>query len=383
MAVNPKWTLRSPGYLADSDGSNELTLITGRGAPDGDSEPCRSAAKGSLYLCSDAADDKVSIYLKSEDDKADDDWVQLIAAECTDEHTIGGTWTWYQGNGIELRDSDVLIYSPSVGVGAIALAAGTVFRIGNLGDGNYVEIDSDGRLGLAGGAGINPGGSVSIFDDFLYQEITEKDTPWILNSGSDDLAVDPAIDVQAGGVIQLVTGDDDGSTAVDASQLVCAIPVQAGYGGLVVEAKLRIVDAVTNVAVNFGLTDATTLEEPFTIGALDAITSNTTDGACFVYDTDAATDEWFACAVADDGDDGDCGTTGEVPVADTFQVLRIEVDDDGSEVRFYIDGVLEATLDDGGVSDDVDLYATVIACGDGTASKAVDVDYLYVGHARS
>ena len=36
-----------------------------------------------------------------------------------------------------------------------------------------------------------------LFDDFIQQTLTEADTPWILNSGSDEQAIDPAIGAQA------------------------------------------------------------------------------------------------------------------------------------------------------------------------------------------
>jgi len=224
-------------------------------------------------------------------------------------------------------------------------------------------------------------GRFEIFDDFLYQTITEADTPWVLNAGTDGSAADPAIAAEKFGVIQLTTGAGDGSTAQDGSQLVCHIPVQAQSGDLVFETRLHL-DAITNVAVNAGLTDSTSLEEPFTIGGSDNITSNASDAACFVFDTSADTDEWFACAVDSNSDDSGNTSLGVAPVAGTYQTLRIEVSDDGGTIKFYINGTLKKTLSNAGVSPDADLYATVVACGDGTASKTVDVDYIYVGHTR-
>jgi len=234
-----------------------------------------------------------------------------------------------------------------------------------------------------GTARVNPRAIFELFDDFIQQTITEADTPWILNSGADAQAVDPAISVQECGVVVLTTGDNDGTVAQDGSQLVCHIPVQADGGGLVFETRLHINTAITNISINAGFTDSTALEEPFTIGAADAITSVATDAACFVYDTSAATDQWFACAVDTDVDDSANATTGTPPVAGTYQVLRIEVSSDGATINFYIDGTLEITMSgDAGVTPDTNLYATVIACGDSTASKTVDVDYVYFGVQR-
>jgi hypothetical protein len=159
------------------------------------------------------------------------------------------------------------------------------------------------------------------------------------------------------------------------------VPVQADRGGLIFETRLHINTLITTVSVIAGLTDVTTLEEPFTINAA-AYTSNATDAAVFVYDTSATTDEWHMCAVDGDTDDTGCAATGTAPVADTYQTLRIEVDVDGNTIRYYIDGALEGTLTGGGVSPDVNLFATVIACATTTTSKTVDVDYIYVGHNR-
>lgn len=221
----------------------------------------------------------------------------------------------------------------------------------------------------------------TIFDDFLAQTATEADGPWIYNSGTDAQAIDPATAAAEGGVIVLTTGNADGTTAADGSQLVCSIPVQADSGNLVVEARLHINTAVTDISVNFGLTDVTTLEEPFTISGT-TITSTATDAVCFVYDTAQTTDEWYACGVDGDTDATGNGLTGTAPVAAVYQVLRIEVDSDGERALFYIDGVLVKTLTASVCDASTNLYATVIANATTTTSKTVDVDYIKISHDR-
>ena len=228
----------------------------------------------------------------------------------------------------------------------------------------------------------------SAMDDMYGKADTEVDHAWILNKGSDGSAADPAIDTaQAGGVWKLVTGAGDGSTAQDGSQLVWAdMPIQldSNTGPYVIEARVRIKTAVTNVAVFFGLTDATGLEEPFTNSA-DTITSTATDGAGFLFDTDATTDEWWGVAVDTDTDDTGNATTGVVPVADTWQILRMEVDATGATINFFIDNAAAADLAlsaAAGCGPDAVLYPTLIACGDGTASKTVDVDWIRVEGVR-
>lgn len=296
----------------------------------------------------------------------------------------------------------------NAGVLAISALAGDVLAATNKklqfrDTGIYINSGADGKITIfADGTGIDDitlDGSVQvadflepqkgitrshyyeIFDDFNYQTITEADTPWILNSGADAQAIDPAINAQERGVIRLTTGDADGTFANDGSQFACHIPVQADSGGLVFETRLHINTAITDVSVFAGLTDSTSLEEAFSNSA-DVITSTASDGCGFLYDTDATTDDWWTVAVDTDVDDTGNASSGTAPVADTYQILRLEVSADGNTVTFYINGVLEATLTGGGISPDVNLYATVSACATTTTSKTVDVDYVYVGHTR-
>ncbi len=224
---------------------------------------------------------------------------------------------------------------------------------------------------------------VEVWDDFTGYQAghTELDHPWILNSGGDAQALDPAVVAAEGGLIRCVTGNADGAVANDGSQFVWAVPVQADSGGLVMEARVRIATAVTAVSVNIGFTDVSTLEEPFSVSGT-TITSVASDAACFVYDTAMTTDEWWAIAVDGDTDDTGSGTTAVVPVADTYQDFRIEVSADGNTIKFFIANALVKTLTGGGISPSVNLFATVIANATTTTSKTVDVDYIYVGVNR-
>lgn len=243
------------------------------------------------------------------------------------------------------------------------------------------DVTFTGTIGLDGQ--VDHDGWFGVFDDFIQQAITENDTPWVLNSGDDAEAIDPAINAQAGGVVRITTGDADGTTANDGSQLVAHIPVQAESGGLIFETRLHINTAVTTVSVIAGFTDTTSLEEPFEISG-GTITANADDAVAFVFDTDATTDdEWYACAVDGTTQDAGNAATGTGPTADTYQTLRIEVSADGATCTFKIDGTTVATLSgDAGVSPDVSLYATVIACSTTTTQRTVDVDYVWFGHDR-
>ena len=385
MAVSPEMTINSPFQFNDTSGLNPVTMIIGTGAPDGAADPMKSAGVGSLYFRPSQSDDLSAVYMKVDTDESSNDWVLVLTANCGDSHDINGSWEWQTDKKIYFRDAGQYIYSPAANAAALALAAsGDTWRVGDMGSSNYIQVDFAGEATLVGTARFNPRAAFEYFEDFHnILAIDEAIQPLVLNSGSDDLAIDPDLVAAAErGVLVITTGDDTGATAVDAAQIVVSIPVQADSGGLVFETRLHINTAITNISVFAGLTDITTLEEPFT-NAADVITSNATDAVGLLYDTSATTDEWWMCAVDTDEDDTGNAATGTAPVADTYQVLRVEVPADGVACKFYIDGTLEGTFASSfGVSPDVNLYATVIACGDGTASKTVDVDYIYIGHNR-
>ncbi len=224
----------------------------------------------------------------------------------------------------------------------------------------------------------------SIFDDFLSQTIIEADGPWIENSGGDTQAVDPAIVATAvGGQITLASGDADGVCSNDCSQIVSSIPVTADLGGVVFETRLHIDGAITTVSVCAGLTDSTSLEEPASI-ATATITTVLSDGVVFCFDSAATLKQWYAIGVDTNTDATGNGAAGaaSAPVADTFQVLRIELDADGVTARFYIDGVLVVRLTAAAATPTVNLFATVVVNSTTTTLKTVDIDYIYVGHTR-
>ena len=383
MAITPKWTQVSEGCWQDSSSANPIYIIVNTAAPAAAEDPQASATKGSLYFRPGTTDDYSQLYMKVANNLAAADWQKVLVNYNEEAITLEGALTMGTSTRLQFRDSTLYIYSPAANTAAIALgASGDVWQIGDQAASNYVQFDFLGEATLVGSARFNARNAFEIFDDFIQQTFTKADTPWILNAGTDDLAVEPVIDVQECGVLLMTTGDDDGTTAVDGVQIVSHIPVQADSGGLVFETRLHINTAITNVSVFAGLTDVTTLEEPFS-NAADVLTSNADDACGFLYDTSADTDEWWMVAVDSTVDDAGCATLGTAPTADVYQKLRMEVSADGATIKSYLDNTLAGTLSgDTGVSPDVNLYATIVACGDSTASKTVDVDYIYVGHNR-
>lgn len=218
-----------------------------------------------------------------------------------------------------------------------------------------------------------------IYDDFVYQVLAETYTPWILNTGIQPQSLDPTILPGTSlGAIRYTTGlSPGGLVSDDGSQLICHMPMQCERGDMVFESRLKINTAVTGISINVGFTDKTTLEEPFTIALGDIITSHASDGVCFVYDTDADTDEIFACAVNNNTDDTENGSTGFTPAADECMILRIEIPIDGTNIKFYINSNLVKTLNGGGIDPTADLYGTIVVCNTGAVQKFVDSDYIF------
>jgi len=225
---------------------------------------------------------------------------------------------------------------------------------------------------------LAPAEKCQFFYDFHEAAIVEADSPFIFNSGSDDLAIDPAINAQVGGVLRLSAGDGDGTVAVDGSQVVVALPWTANAGGLSFECRLKITD-ITLGSVYVGFTDSTSLEEPFSVSAA-TITSTATNGVGFVYDTAMTTDQWWVVGVNGDTDAVGSGTTGTAPVNATYQRLRCDIDSDGLGASFYINDTLVSTREDAVCSASATLYFTVFANGNGTNASAhtVDVDYIWI-----
>lgn len=225
---------------------------------------------------------------------------------------------------------------------------------------------------------LDPNQTIQFFYDFHEAALVEADSPFILNSGSDDLAIDPAINAQAGGVLRVTAGDGDGTAAVDGSQVVVAMPFTADQGNLSFECRLKITD-VSECSVFVGFTDVTTLEEPASVSGT-TVTTNASDAVGFVYDTAMTTDEWWMVGVAGDTDATGNGTTSTAPTDATYQTLRCDIDSDGEGASFYIDNTLVGSLTASVVTSSTSLYFTVFANGNGSnaAAATVDVDYIWI-----
>ena len=217
------------------------------------------------------------------------------------------------------------------------------------------------------------------FDDFFGDTVNAT---YIAISGSDAEAVQ-AIVVEQFGVYQLTSGDAGTGTAADLEAVHLGLEWQPDQGALVIEVRLHLDGAVTTARVCVGFTDdSTTVENPATVSGT-TITTTASDAVVFCYDTDATTDEWYFVGVASDTDATGNAITGTAPTADTYQTLRIEIDDGCADARGYIDGTLAGTLTANACTAGTALSPFVsVDSADTATSQVIDVDYILVGAAR-
>lgn len=151
MAVNPNSTLVDPIELNATAGTaSNIALFVEAGAPDGNTAPWKDAVKGSLYIRSDATDDESPLYLKVDENDADDDWVQVMVDKSAGAMSLLAALTMGTDKKLTFRDSAIYIHSNADGELTVT-ADGEV----NIGDGtNQVAIQADGEIQLEGTAKV-------------------------------------------------------------------------------------------------------------------------------------------------------------------------------------------------------------------------------------
>jgi len=269
--------------------------------------------------------------------------------------------------------------------GDIYAGPGSLYIKKGGGQGRQLYIKESGGTILAGGTntGWRPlelahSARIRLFDDFLGDTLDAK---WGSQSGTDPQVVAPAFNAQTGGAMRMTTGDDAaGDMATNGVQLEQALVWRCANGKLVLEARVKM-DAITNVAVFVGFTDQVgTLEMPFTLAAADALTSNATDAVGVLFDTNAATDNWWLVGVANDVD-ATKQNAGTAPTAATYETWRIEISTAGA-ATFWRNNAVVGTAMAAAVRNSVDLTPVVAAFSRSTASRVVDVDFLDVQAVR-
>ena len=255
--------------------------------------------------------------------------------------------------------------------------------------GNKLGLDDQGRLiapkGVVAGENGNqfasPSPSTVVWtDDFVGDVLADQ---WNYLEGTDTSPTDGAvITAGIGGVLRLTTGDSAGTLAADMAQVTGGLlQWQASNGNLVAQTRVKFNTAVATRYFFFGFTDVVTLEAAIiSAGSGDNITTTASDAVGFMYDTRMTTDNiWLVGVAANvDATEQDSLVT---PVADTWTVLRVEINASGVAV-FFINGLQVGTAMSGAVTPAADLTPTINFGTLSAASVTLDVDYMHISMAR-
>ena len=178
-----------------------------------------------------------------------------------------------------------------------------------------------------------------VFDDFLGYALDAY--KWNVLKGSGATAAYPAITTGSEGTIVLTTGVDAAHTmAANGSQLVGALNFLVSNDETEFEANVGKISALTSQSICFGLTDAVSLQAPFT-RTTATTTANATNAACFLQDAASTTTTMYAVSVNAGGTPQSTSLGVNVSTS-AYHKYRIHIDAAGNAV-FYIDGVLVAT----------------------------------------
>ena len=179
------------------------------------------------------------------------------------------------------------------------------------------------------------------------------------------------------GAVRISGNDENGKGVALCTDLVFS-PILNGT--LVLETRVQMQALTTrSIFVGFCGTIADDVAEPLTsTGTTHTLTASNLVG--FVMDSQlTAAAVWHACyngGTTTGQTDSTKTTTGTSAVAGDWDILRVEVDNNGT-ARFYINGVLESTV--ATAISTTTLQGAVVGCwGTTTTAADLDVDYILV-----
>ncbi len=208
---------------------------------------------------------------------------------------------------------------------------------------------------------------VEWFDDFLGDTINLD----MWTTAADTGCTAAAVNVQAGGVARMVTDTTD-NDRVDMGGPLIFLP---SNGAVYAEARIKC-DVVTDVAMNWGMIDAST-EASQTIAFAIATTTWTTtpvDGVAWAYDIDATTDVWRGIGVKANTDTA--AVNGVVPVAAAYDTLGIYISTTGAATFYQNRAVVGSVANATTATTALAPYVAVI--NRAGAAHNLDVDYVRV-----
>ncbi|NGO51604.1 hypothetical protein [Allomesorhizobium camelthorni] len=215
--------------------------------------------------------------------------------------------------------------------------------------------------------------SAAVREMFGGAYATGRWTPLLGSDGTNAIgaAVSPATD------LRLTSGDGAAaSVAVNGTALVGSfLQYRAADGRLRFDVKMRIRISVAAVGAFIGFTDQnSTLEFPIELGAAGAITSNASNAVGFCFHTIMDDpDRWVGLGVKNDVDTA-VMATGTAPVLDTYQVLSVEVNTDGS-ADFFIDNTQVGSTLANAVDPTVFLTPIMFIYSRTTQDRRIEAEY--------
>ncbi len=206
---------------------------------------------------------------------------------------------------------------------------------------------------------------VVLYDDFLGGGVDETND-WVVN---EDHGGTGAINASSCGTYRLTT-----STANNDKMEIANSLIWYASEACIMEARIKIDNAATAL-INVGWADAAEYSDNQTCFEISSATivDRCTDGACWVFDTNADDDYWYMCnSLAG----VQVGTSyGSAPTAGTYETFRVALDTSGN-ATFYRNGNPEG-FKALAVTTTADLtpYIAVLSRS-GSAARNLDIDYI-------
>lgn len=235
---------------------------------------------------------------------------------------------------------------------------------------------------------ISPARYATLFEDFcgatvaLSTTIPASPGMWRSRKGSDGQCVDWTVSGGNGGTVVGTIGDTTASMAVSGTQLDAGLSWKPNQGELTFEARVKM-SQITDISVFIGFTDQiAALEMPaYSAASGNNITTDATDAIGFMFDTSMTADTWWLVGVANNTD-ATHQNSAAVPVADTYQVFRIEVSSTGG-ASFFINGTQVGTAMTGAATATVALTPVIAGFNRTTSgTPTLTCDYISVQALR-
>lgn len=182
---------------------------------------------------------------------------------------------------------------------------------------------------------LDPSQKIIYFNDFLGDLLSDELQIDLGTGTGNAVALSPG----AGGRVSLASASDDGAHAANFSAIALgALDWRADQGGLAIEAQIQI-DDISEAYCFIGFTDTlpgTTLEAPIFLNGA-AVDSDAANACGALYDVDGTTEQWCHAGVKANTDT-DPRYAGAAPVQDTYEIIRVEVSEEGT-VQAFLNGV--------------------------------------------